>query len=248
LTSKEYARHIDAIWADANSASDVENFRRRLIEHVGAVVGMDTGLVTPSGPLGDDDVRDLVNVGVPPAALAHYLRNRTRFYPSLQPLIDALVVYGAIDHDEVMGGAWKRVAFHREVIEPLGIIGVATAALVFRGKGSCLLSFNRSHGSSSFRARDLDRFRRLVPVAAMADVAVAARCDPRGGRSRLLQALSPRERDIASLIVAGLQNKEIAVALGTTLDTVRKQTMSVYAKLGVSGRVQLAARLARGLD
>jgi DNA-binding CsgD family transcriptional regulator len=56
-------------------------------------------------------------------------------------------------------------------------------------------------------------------------------------------ALTRREREVASFVTLGFQNKEIAAALGTSVETVRKQTISIYAKLGVSGRVNLAVRL-----
>jgi DNA-binding NarL/FixJ family response regulator len=60
---------------------------------------------------------------------------------------------------------------------------------------------------------------------------------------RSVEALTRREREVASLVRRGLQNKEIAAELGTSVETVRKQTISIYAKLGVSGRVELAVRL-----
>jgi DNA-binding NarL/FixJ family response regulator len=57
--------------------------------------------------------------------------------------------------------------------------------------------------------------------------------------------LSPRETQVATLVARGLQNKEIAALLGTSVDTVRKQTIRIYAKTGVSGRVQLTVLLSR---
>jgi DNA-binding CsgD family transcriptional regulator len=209
---------------------------------------MDTALAAPSGPLGDDNADNLVNVGVEPAFITDYLRSRTRYDTSLQPLVDPLRVHCAIDHDAAMGAAWRRAAFHREIIEPLGITAVATAVLVFRGKATCKLCFNRNRGSPAFRPRDIERLRMAAPAAAIADVAVAAWCSERAQPPGRLDALSPRERDVATLVCKGLHNKEIAAALGTSVDTVRKQTMGIYGKLGVSGRVQLAVLLAASPD
>jgi DNA-binding CsgD family transcriptional regulator len=204
---------------------------------------MDTGLLVPS-PLGDDDVRGVATIGIPEASIAQYLRNRARYYPSLERLVDALRVRGAIDHEGIMGSAWTRVLIYDEIWAPLRIVGVMTGALVFRGMASGQMCFNRVRGSSKFRDRELERFRVALPLAAMADAAVTAWRAGRSAPAASLAALSPRERDVALLLRSGMQNKEIATALGTSVETVRKQTVAVYQKLGVRGRVQLLAHLA----
>ena len=55
--------------------------------------------------------------------------------------------------------------------------------------------------------------------------------------------LSPREREIAILAVAGRSNLEIAQTLSVTHKTVEKHLASAYRKLGISSRVQLGAYL-----
>lgn len=52
-------------------------------------------------------------------------------------------------------------------------------------------------------------------------------------------ALSAAERDVALLLLKGLDNKTIAALRGTANGTVRAQSASVYAKAGVDGRAQL---------
>ena len=56
-----------------------------------------------------------------------------------------------------------------------------------------------------------------------------------------LWALSAAEKDIAFLLLKGLSLKEIASARGTSEKTVRAQSVSVYAKSGVTGRSELSA-------
>ncbi len=51
--------------------------------------------------------------------------------------------------------------------------------------------------------------------------------------------LTPSERDVALLIVKGLDNDSIARLRGTASGTVRAQASSVYRKAGVDGRVAL---------
>ena len=53
-------------------------------------------------------------------------------------------------------------------------------------------------------------------------------------------ALTPRERDIARLVVAGRRNRSIAAALGITEGTVKMHLHNVYRKLGLESRTQLA--------
>jgi LuxR family maltose regulon positive regulatory protein len=54
--------------------------------------------------------------------------------------------------------------------------------------------------------------------------------------------LSPRERDVLQLISQGLSNKDIAEKLVIALNTVKRHTSSIYAKLDVKSRTQAVAR------
>lgn len=51
--------------------------------------------------------------------------------------------------------------------------------------------------------------------------------------------LTPSERDVALLILKGLENDQIAALRGTAPGTVRAQCTRIYAKAGVEGRAQL---------
>jgi DNA-binding NarL/FixJ family response regulator len=58
-----------------------------------------------------------------------------------------------------------------------------------------------------------------------------------------IQALSPREREVAALVQAGKRNTDIARELFLSLKTIESHTRNIYAKLGVSSRVELVTRL-----
>jgi DNA-binding CsgD family transcriptional regulator/tetratricopeptide (TPR) repeat protein len=55
-----------------------------------------------------------------------------------------------------------------------------------------------------------------------------------------VSALSDRERQIAELVAEGRQNKEIGAALNISARTVETHLTSIYGKLGVSSRLELA--------
>jgi two-component system nitrate/nitrite response regulator NarP len=54
--------------------------------------------------------------------------------------------------------------------------------------------------------------------------------------------LAPRERELISLVRQGLRNREIAEKLGVTEGTIKVYLHTVFEKLGVSSRTELAIR------
>jgi DNA-binding NarL/FixJ family response regulator len=72
----------------------------------------------------------------------------------------------------------------------------------------------------------------------------AARADAAHAGSRLscrrLASLTPTERDVARLVADGLANTDIATRLFISPRTVQSHLSHIYAKLGITSRVQLA--------
>jgi DNA-binding NarL/FixJ family response regulator len=62
---------------------------------------------------------------------------------------------------------------------------------------------------------------------------------------RLLGPLTPRERDVATLVVEGLSDREIAEQLSLSHHTVTQYVKRVYRKLNVDSRVTLTRALLR---
>jgi DNA-binding CsgD family transcriptional regulator len=58
-------------------------------------------------------------------------------------------------------------------------------------------------------------------------------------------SLTPTERDVVELVSEGLGNKDIATRLFVSLRTVQTHLTHVYAKLGLTSRVQLVQEAAR---
>ena len=61
-------------------------------------------------------------------------------------------------------------------------------------------------------------------------------------RSSSLPALTPRERELVELVRQGLRNRDIAAQLGVTEGTVKVYLHSIFDKLGVASRTELAIR------
>jgi LuxR family maltose regulon positive regulatory protein len=54
--------------------------------------------------------------------------------------------------------------------------------------------------------------------------------------------LTERERDVLQLLAIGMSNREIAVTLTVTVNTVKTHLTSLYSKLNVHSRVEAAVR------
>jgi DNA-binding NarL/FixJ family response regulator len=82
---------------------------------------------------------------------------------------------------------------------------------------------------------------RTVLVEAMRRTKDVERERSRTAEEALLQRLSPREREVLLCAVSGLANKELAHRLSITEATVKVHLTHIFRKLGINGRVELAA-------
>lgn len=62
---------------------------------------------------------------------------------------------------------------------------------------------------------------------------------------RVLERLTPREREIAELVAQGLLNKQIAMRLGLTLATIKDHLHNMLEKTALPNRAALAAAVVR---
>ena len=73
-----------------------------------------------------------------------------------------------------------------------------------------------------------------------------SRRSPATAQRRRYRSLTPRERDVLALVVAGLLNKLVAGELGTSEATVKVHRQHVMAKMGagsLAALVRMADRL-----
>jgi DNA-binding NarL/FixJ family response regulator len=95
--------------------------------------------------------------------------------------------------------------------------------------------------------RRLHAGEQLVSAREVADaIRVAATERDRGATERrLLDSLTPREREVLQTLAGGLADKEIAAELGVGVGTVRTHVNAVLTKLGVRSRLQAVVLAAR---
>ena len=83
----------------------------------------------------------------------------------------------------------------------------------------------------------------LMTPAAQSAVVEAPRLRPDAPRDdRLIEELTPRERDVVALVADGHPNREIAARLDISEHTVKFHLASIFGKLGVSTRTQAVRR------
>ncbi|MFE7632765.1 response regulator [Kitasatospora sp. NPDC057518] len=77
-------------------------------------------------------------------------------------------------------------------------------------------------------------------VAHLAATGAGSPADRRAGAREQVAALTTRERDVLTLIAAGLSNGQIARRLGVVEGTVKAHVSSILARLGVANRAAAA--------
>jgi DNA-binding CsgD family transcriptional regulator len=119
------------------------------------------------------------------------------------------------------------------------------SGLAFESLGALMLAAEAYHAAAEIH-RSLGAGRQARAAARRADELVAicggVRTPPMaiGGQA---ERLTRREREVASMAAAGASSREIAAKLVLSVRTVENHLQSVYGKLGVTGRDELARAL-----
>jgi len=123
---------------------------------------------------------------------------------------------------------------------------LAKASEAFESHGALLLAAEAAADASVAHQRRGDG--RAAAAASRRAAGLAAACE--GAATPALRSvearglLTPGERLVADLAAAGRPNRDIAASLFLSLRTVENRLHRIYAKLGISGRAELAAALA----
>lgn len=144
------------------------------------------------------------------------------FIPTLQSLSHLDLYAATVAH---------LLAFHSRAAGELADLSLhAAAAARAYGRLGWPLYEARSRELAGERAAPAEHYAALEAVADL----------------RRIAPLSPREREIAGLVAEGAANKRIAAQLNVSQRTIEKYLTSIYGKLGLRNRSELAAFVGRG--
>lgn len=228
---------LDEIVEAAIQAGSPEEYEAAVVQWLERHVGCDTfylGAAVPSPPL-----RPVV-AGVAPAYVARCESESARYWPDRLALNDAALTRGGVAEDCDVLSTRERDArpFYREVVAGLGIRAIAVCVLRFRDEPVASMYLGRTSRGATFQ-RQLPILERALPALSLGHVAQRTRA-PVVLEER--PRLTPRERDVLGYVARGFTNAEIALALGTTTNTVKKQIASLLDKCNVANRTELVAR------
>jgi DNA-binding CsgD family transcriptional regulator len=190
----------------------------------------------PSGDFVHDLVSAGLSAGLAPEALRPLVARAIAASSAWRCLVDAQLAE-AEGADGLPG--YLHAAESTEL--PPAVRGTAHA-----GAARCLISLGRlEEAREHVRAADrlLARWAgwRVAEVAALRGRVGLRDSEPDG-------ALTPREREVAELLAAGLTNAELARRLYISPKTAAVHVSNILNKLGVSSRTQVASRLRRPPD
>jgi DNA-binding CsgD family transcriptional regulator len=231
------------------AARDIPTLRAELLAILQALIGCET-IYWGHGP--GERAEDSHHHRTPDArgraALERFASARPRY--DLPAIARAVHADGGVGVDsELLSHAERdRLPLYTDVVRPAGIRSFMAGLPQFRSRPLSILVFARHGRGAGFSRHEKEALRSILGALGLVEAAFRSdlRTAPEDARDEgPLARLTPRESQVARLIAGGYQNKEIASLLGTSIETVRKQTIRVYEKLGVSGRVQLILRFGR---
>jgi DNA-binding CsgD family transcriptional regulator len=135
----------------------------------------------------------------------------------------------------------SRLSFYTDIFGPLR---VKDAMFCHVGQtlidGPMMGLVRQGRTARKFSNAALELVRDLLPLLRVAD-GLLGRLAPAARDSIPIAKLTRREQEIVELVLLGYTNPEIALALGTSVNTVRNQLALVFRKTGASTRAELVA-------
>jgi DNA-binding CsgD family transcriptional regulator len=210
--------------------------RDELIRDLFATIDRELGV--DCGSVGSLDGREFLVWNKPDACVRLWHERKTLYIREALPLVVAAEKHSdvAYDHDVLSIHARARSALYGEFMPLCGADDLAAVVVRASGSPSHLATFSRCGG---FRRSELDLLRR---IGSAVSVAVRICPAPKGGARRrdARDALTPREAQIAEYVSRGFRNAEVAALCGSSPFTVRNQLQTIFRKLDVSTRAELA--------
>ena len=215
------------ILAVAHAAHSLSDYERSMLNRIRGELEADVAFVVRGSGIGAG------SFGLRPELARAASGRMGRYGAELAPVFDAARSQAgvAVDRD-VLGHAWSRTSVYRELIAPHGGRCTLLGCLALGGEPLATIALGRTAGS--FRTWQLESLSTLLPVLSLCDAALRH-------KEVLCAGLSAREFEVVRCLRLGYSNAQIAVALGSSINTVRNQLRSVFRKLNASTRAEVVA-------
>jgi DNA-binding CsgD family transcriptional regulator len=221
----------------ALEAASRSEFRARVLEALAPAVSFESAIYYTRGE------REMSTINKDPRLLARFVANQRAYIDELRPIQVAATSQGGVAIDTDVFGPSERAcrAVYREILEPQSMRSMMHVFVQVPGRAPRVLVLGRHDRlTRDFRERDVRTAQSLIPLLSVAEALWEARPTKAVSREDLWHTLTAREREIATHAAAGLRNQEIGDACGTSVNTVRKQLVAIFRKLGVTTRTELA--------
>ncbi|MFQ4138113.1 LuxR C-terminal-related transcriptional regulator [Nodosilinea sp. PGN35] len=178
-------------------------------------------------------------VGVSDAFVERY----EKFGRAVDPVMRYVMENHAPAHEELVvpPGQWKHTDLYQWCCSEYDHAHIMTGPIVGRGQLIGTIHFARVGETPAFSEMDLAN---LGAVCSHVSACLAElRRSPSFLSDSLTKRLTPRERQIASLVAQGLTNAEIGAELWITQNSVKQALKRMFRKLEVTARTEMVAKL-----
>jgi DNA-binding CsgD family transcriptional regulator len=155
----------------------------------------------------------------------------------MAPVVEAGIALGGVSLLYPDVRMRSRLAFYADILLPTRVREGMLCSVSLGGQQLSMCIFGRS-SRECISKRSISTILSLLPVFTLGDRLLSKR-DQRVEQELPIAGLSPREREVTELLTLGYTNREIAMALGSSVHTVRNQVASVFRKAGASTRAEL---------
>jgi FixJ family two-component response regulator len=181
------------------------------------------------------------------SALVQEAGYETKAYTSPQAFLD--------EHDPSMPGCvvldlsmprMNGLEFQRELV----MRGIERPIIFLSGRGTVPASVEAMKaGAVDFLPKPCkgDELLNAIKVAEERDRVTLQRAAERKAASKLIDKLTPREKEVMELVVQGHLNKNIAAQIGTAVKTVKVHRGRVMQKMGVRSVAELVRLASKGI-
>jgi DNA-binding CsgD family transcriptional regulator len=229
---------LHPLFRSLSAAPNEQSLRSRFMDGVSESFGVQRwGIYL----LGNENFAESIDVqGVSDDFVDRY----QRFGKSIDPVLNYVMQYHAPAHEELVlpPGGWKQSDLYQRCCSQYNHEHIMTGAIV--GNGQLIGTVNFARVGDNIPAFDWKDLASLGAACSHFSTKLAElrrQSDPIP--DSIVQRLTPREIQIATLVAKGLTNTEIGIELWITQNSVKQALKRMFRKLEVSARTEMVAKL-----